>query len=100
MATYVQLKEQISQLQRQAEEVRIEEIRNAVNTIKDLMKTHGINIEDLGMKQPKSSKTSTKQVTAKGAALYADGKGNTWSGRGRQPSWIAGKDKAEFLTKK
>jgi DNA-binding protein H-NS len=95
MATYKQLKDQIEELQRQAEEARAQEVNGAVNQIKTLMQDYGITISDLDGAGRKKSSKSGQQSNVQ----FQDESGNTWSGRGRMPAWLKGKDKEQFRVK-
>lgn len=96
MASYLDYVEQIAKLQSLAEAARKDEINGAIKTIKDLMQLHGVTVEDLaGASRAKPSK-------AKGsvAAQFKNTEtGETWTGRGRAPRWLAGKDKEQFRIK-
>ena len=48
--------------------------------IKALAQEYGISMED--------ALNATEKTKKPVAPKYADGKGNTWSGRGRKPKWI------------
>ena len=70
--------------------VRAEERGAALAQIHQLMSDYEITAAELGAKR--SAKKSTP-----GAAKYRDpDSGKTWSGRGKAPAWIAGKDRAAF----
>jgi DNA-binding protein H-NS len=93
MTSYAEYVEQIAKLQSLAETARKDEINDAIKTIKDLMQLHGVSIEDL------SAGRRAKPTKAKGsvAAQFKNPEtGETWSGRGRAPLWLAGKDKEQF----
>jgi DNA-binding protein H-NS len=36
------------------------------------------------------------KVKAERAVQFQDDEGNTWSGRGRMPGWLQGKDKEQY----
>ncbi|MBK4736152.1 H-NS histone family protein [Noviherbaspirillum pedocola] len=90
MASYKEIQEKIAELQRQAEEQRRAEIDGAIGQIKSLMSDYGISIDDLEDKKKKGAKKSSGDVK------FRDDQGNTWSGRGRKPAWIQGKDADQF----
>ena len=93
MTSYAEYVEQIAKLQSLAEAARKDEINGAVKAIKDLMQQHGITMEDL------SSGTRVKTTKVKGtvAAQFKNPEtGETWTGRGRAPRWLDGKDKEQF----
>lgn len=92
MAKYRELQEKIAELQRAAEEARAQEVDGAIQQIKSLMQEYGINIEDL---DKSSRKKAGKSAKASNIQFQDDG-GNTWSGRGRMPAWLKGKDKEQF----
>lgn len=92
MATYKEIQAQIAALQAQAEESRAAEVQGAITEIQTLMQDFGITIEDLqakGRGTKKGSKNKPKDVQ------FRDGE-NTWSGRGRMPGWLQGKDKEQY----
>ncbi|WP_326941981.1 H-NS histone family protein [Actimicrobium sp. GrIS 1.19] len=96
MPTYKELTVQIETLQKQAAQARQTEIADAIADIKGKMKDYGITLADLGLAGAKKSGKAKEPVAAK----YRDSvSGSTWSGRGKPPRWIAGKDRAEFLIK-
>jgi len=93
MPTYQEYQEQISQLQALAEQARQAEIAEAKKRIKELMEANGLTAQDL----QESKRTAT--VKKKGAveAKYKDpASGQTWTGRGRAPRWLDGKNREEF----
>lgn len=97
MTSYAEYVEQIAKLQSLAEAARQDEITGALQQIKSLMQQYGISIDDL------SSKSTAKATKAKGmvAAQFKNREtGETWSGRGRAPRWLDGKDKEQFRIKK
>ena len=96
MTSYAEYVEQIAKLQSLAEAARKDELSGAIQKIKNLMQQHGITVDDL------SSGTRSKQEKAKGtvAAQFKNPEsGETWTGRGRAPRWLDGKDKEEFRIK-
>lgn len=92
MATYQELQDQIAKLRQDAEEVRLKEIEGAIAQIKALMNDYGITIRDIeSSARRKGSKTGSLSNVQ-----FKDDAGNTWSGRGRMPAWLKGKDKEKF----
>jgi DNA-binding protein H-NS len=97
MATYKELKAQAEVLMQQAEAARRAEIAAVVAEIQARMKEFGITLADL--------KGGAKKAKARGAvaAKYRNpATGESWSGRGRAPRWLAdalakGRTKDEFL---
>jgi DNA-binding protein H-NS len=99
MATYKELKAQAEALMRQADAARQAEIAAVVAEIQAKMKEYGITVDDL--------KGGAKKTKARGtvAAKYRNpATGESWSGRGRAPRWLAaemakGRSKEAFLVK-
>lgn len=101
--TYAQIQKEIDQLQREAQQVRDNEAAEVAVRIREAIETYGFTVENLFGKQALKTKKPHKARRAKATPTvkYADGTGNTWSGRGPRPQWFraaleAGK-KAEDL---
>jgi DNA-binding protein H-NS len=98
MATYKQLVDQIESLKKQAEQVRKAELAQVVQEIKDKMAAYGLTIADL-----RGGKAKGKRAVV--APKYRNNKtGDTWSGRGKLPRWLAeaenaGTSRDKFLIK-
>mgnify|MGYP000648570406 CR=1 FL=1 len=99
MATYKELKAQAEALMKQAEAARQAEIAAVVAEILTRMKEYGITLDDLkGGKKGKSTRAAV-------AAKYRNpATGESWSGRGRSPKWLAeaeakGNPREKFLIK-
>ena len=97
MTTYKELQSQIERLQKEAEQARRNEIAAAIAEILTKMKDYGISPEDLGFGA--SAKRKPLKATRRPVApKYRNtATGETWSGRGKPPKWMAGRDKAQFL---
>ena len=92
MTTYQELLKQREALDAQIAEVRKGELANAVSQARQLVQEFGLTAQDIfgGTRQSKVKGTTV-------AAKYRDpSTGATWSGRGKPPLWIAGKDRAQF----
>ncbi len=97
MATYQELKAQAEALLKQAEAARRAEIAAVVAEIQARMKEFGITLADL--------KGGAKKAKARGAVAakyHNPATGDSWSGRGRAPKWLAdemakGRSKDAFL---
>jgi DNA-binding protein H-NS len=93
MATYKQLTAQLEKLHKEVAVAREKEIEQAIADIKQKIVEYGITAEELGF--------LSKRSTPKKAPLppkYRNPKtGETWSGRGRSPAWLAGKNRERFL---
>jgi DNA-binding protein H-NS len=91
MASLKEIQAQIEQLQQQAAAQRENELTGAIQQIRDLMKEYCITVDDL---QPRGKKGAVKKS---GTVQFRNSQtGDTWSGRGRMPHWLAGKDKEQF----
>lgn len=93
MTSYAKYVEEIAKLQSLAEAARKDEINGAIKKIKELMQLHGVTVEDI------SAGGRAKPAKAKGtvAAQFKNPEtGETWTGRGRAPRWLDGKDKEQF----
>lgn len=96
MTTYAQYQQQIADLQKLAEAARKSEAADGVNKIRQLMSDYGLTLADI--EAPSKQKTPKPRSTV--AAKYRNEEtGQTWTGRGRAPKWLEGKDKAQFLIK-
>lgn len=74
-------------------EARKEEIKQAVATVRGLVNQFNLTAADIFGGKVKAAGTKRKSVPAK----YKDpASGATWTGRGKAPKWIAGKDRAKF----
>ncbi len=96
MSTYKELQNQIEKLQKEAEHARKTEVSNAIADIQSKMREFGLSPEDLGFGA--RAKRPVKAVRKPVAPKYRnDDTGETWSGRGKPPKWMAGRDKSQFL---
>lgn len=96
MSQYSELKAQIVKLQAQAEEARRTELADVVASIREKIAEYGLSAQDLGFAV--AAKRGRPPKKAPLPARYQDPKtGSTWSGRGKPPKWIAGKNRERFL---
>lgn len=90
MATYKEIQAKIEELQRQAAAQRENELGAAIQRIREMMAEYGISVNDLQTSKKGAAKKS-------GTVQFRNAEtGDTWSGRGRMPNWLAGKDKEQF----
>ena len=94
MTTYAEYVQQIAKLQSLAEEARKNEINGAIQKIKELMELHGVTVQDLAKTQRVKSTKAKKGTVA--AQFKNSETGETWTGRGRAPRWLDGKDKESY----
>jgi DNA-binding protein H-NS len=103
MSNLIDIQNQIEKLQKQANEIKSKEFSSTVQEILVKMQAFGITIKDLqtakpaksgkvgrkakvgAEKTPKAPKKSTVAVAPK----YRGPNGETWSGRGLTPKWLA-----------
>ena len=95
MSTYKELQHQIERLQKEADQARKTELSNAIADIQSKMREFGISPEDLGFGLRKRPVKSVRKPVA--PKYRNDDTGDTWSGRGKPPKWMAGRDKSQFL---
>lgn len=89
--SYKDLLAQRAALEKQIEEARNKERGDAINTIMQLMQDFDITAAELTVKKSRQARDSIKPK-------YKDPHSDkTWSGMGKPPAWIAGKDRAAFL---
>jgi DNA-binding protein H-NS len=92
MASYKELVAQRKKLEEQIEAAHAKEVAQVIAQVRQIIEDYGLTADDLGFKG-KASRTK-RPVAPK----YQDPKtGATWSGRGRPPTWISGKNFERFL---
>jgi len=100
MSKLIDLQNQIANLQKQAEEIRSKEFQATVLEIRQKMAAFGITVKDIQSVKAKGKpgrKARTvavkpikaKKVAAAVAAKYRGPNGETWTGRGLTPKWLA-----------
>ena len=119
MSNLIDIQDQIEKLQKQASEIKSREFDKTVQDILSKMKAFGITLKDLqpakgrGVKGKAKTATAGKSAVAKVkkpkdaavvAAKFRGPNGETWSGRGLSPRWLAalvaqGHSKEEFAIK-
>jgi len=116
MTNLIDIQSQIEKLQKQASDIRTREFDKTVQEIVAKMQAFGITLKDIqsatvrGAKAKAKAKPGAKPVREKVkktgqastvAAKFRGPNGETWSGRGLTPKWLAaliadGKKKEEF----
>ena len=119
MSSLIDIQSQIQKLQKQADEIKSKEFDKTIQDILAKMQAFGITVKDLqsvmstlrkGRGRPansgKSKVVSAKKKVASNpvAAKYRGPNGETWSGRGLTPRWLAtlvsqGQSKDAFVIK-
>ncbi len=97
MTSYKELKAKAEDLMRQAEAAKKAETAAVIAEIKARMAEYGITLADLGGGAKKASLRAAAAIKYRNAST-----GETWSGRGRPPHWLAdalakGRKREEFL---
>jgi DNA-binding protein H-NS len=93
MASLPELLAQKAALDEQIARLKREERSKAVEEVRALVEAYEISANEIfssGARKPRTAKASV-------AAKYRNTEtGETWSGRGRSPKWLEGKDKAAY----
>jgi DNA-binding protein H-NS len=117
MSNLIDIQGQIEKLQKQASDIRSREFDKTVQEILVTMQAFGISIKDLQSAGSKAAKSRAASSTKRGrtktaktarsgagstvAAKFRGPNGETWSGRGLMPRWMAalvaeGRQKEDF----
>lgn len=84
---------EIAALESEAGKAREAELVTAREKVAAIAADLGVSVTDLMSKKKAGVKKASKPVEVK----YRDPDGNgTWTGRGREPKWIKGKDRKKF----
>ncbi|WP_144155246.1 H-NS family nucleoid-associated regulatory protein [Paraburkholderia sp. BCC1885] len=101
MATYLELKAQAEEFAAKAEQARLAELQTVLDEVRARVKEYGLTPEQVFGRKRAASNGTSSPTARNGTPLppvYQDPKtGKTWSGRGREPSWIKGKKRDRFL---
>jgi DNA-binding protein H-NS len=96
MPSYKQLTAQLEKLHKEVAAAREKELAQAIAEIKEKIAEYDITAEELGFSSRQAGPARKKALPAR----YVNPKtGETWSGRGRSPGWLAGKNRERFLIK-
>lgn len=113
--TFLQVQQQIKELQEEAERLRKEEAADVLARIKEAIGVYGFTAADLGLGSTAGrrrkvadgivsgvQKTRASTKAKRSTPRYRDSDGNEWSGRGPRPSWFkaaleAGKSPDDLL---
>jgi DNA-binding protein H-NS len=96
MSSYKELLQQREALEKQIADARHRETAQAVSQVRALIAEFGLTQQDI-FSTGKSAKSSPAKTGAKVAPKFRNAAtGETWTGRGKAPKWIEGKDRAEF----
>ena len=119
MNNLIDIQSQIDKLQKQAADIKVRDFDKTVTEILTKMQVFGITVKDLTSTKKSRYKSKVRTqvgATSKGsaatvvrrngpvAAKFKGPNGETWSGRGKVPRWLAalvaqGEPKANFAVK-
>lgn len=99
MKTYQAVRAEIARLEKQAEDLRRQELKTVIAQVRQAIADYGLTAADLGMGGGRKRAVSAGRRASTKAAKYRDPKtGQTWTGHGRPPTWIvSAKDRNAFL---
>ncbi len=89
MSNLIDIQNQIAILQKQAEEIKAEQFSQTVQEIKEKMAAFGITVADLEEGRGRARKSSPTKSANPAPAKFRGPNGETWSGRGLMPRWLA-----------
>lgn len=95
--SYKELLQQRAELDKQIENARKEALSSAIAQVRTLVAEYELTEADVfgGKKSARTGQTGERAAVA---PKYQDPvTGATWTGRGKPPLWIAGKDRLNFL---
>ncbi|WP_080409549.1 H-NS histone family protein [Burkholderia ubonensis] len=92
MENISKLFEKFENLDREIKEVKSKVVESVMEDIVNSLRQHGVTPEILA--EYAQSKKRTKSVPPR---YWNPDTGETWSGRGREPKWIAGKERGPYL---
>ena len=94
--SYKDLLQQREALEKAIADARAREVADAVSQVRKLVAEYGLTSHDV-FPSGRSAKSAGSKTTNKVAPKYRDpATGQTWTGRGKAPKWIDGKDRAAF----
>lgn len=95
ISDYRALLAQRAELDEKIKAAREEEVAGVLEQIRQLVADYGLENEVTFAKPREDGRRGPRSPAA---PKYRDPEsGNTWSGRGKAPKWIAGKDRNQFL---
>ncbi len=96
MSSYQELIFQREALDKRIESARAAELKTVVNDIRRKMQAYGIRCADLDI-YPKRGNKPRSRMRVEPKYVNPENPDQKWSGRGKEPKWIAGKDRTDFL---
>jgi DNA-binding protein H-NS len=97
MVSYKDLREQIAKLEAEADAARQRELADVIADIRQKIVEYRLSAQDLGF-APRRRTAGLGALKPPLPPKYQNPRtGQTWSGRGKPPKWIAGKNRDRFL---
>jgi len=92
MTSLIDIQNQIALLQKQAEEIKSTELAATIADILAKMEAFGITVDDLDRSKGRARKPAATAKSGNPAPIKFRGpNGETWTGRGLMPRWLAAK---------
>ena len=96
--SYKELLQQREALEQAIATARAQELSEAIRKARELVAEFDLTIQDVFPSGRSATKSASKSAGGKVAPKYRDSAtGQTWTGRGKAPKWIEGKDRAQYL---
>jgi DNA-binding protein H-NS len=96
--SYKELLQQREALEQAIATARAQELSEAIRKARELVAEFDLTIQDVFPSGRSATKSAGKSSGGKVAPKYRDSAtGQTWTGRGKAPKWIEGKDRAQYL---
>ena len=89
MSNLIDIQNQIAILQKQEQEIKASQFNQTVQEIKEKMTAFGITVADLEDGRGRLRKAGPTKSANPAPAKYRGPNGETWSGRGLMPRWLA-----------
>ena len=90
------LLQQREALEKAIADARKNEVAAAIAKVREIVAEYDLTAQDIF--SGRAGKSATAKAPSKVAAKYRDAAtGQTWTGRGKAPKWIEGKDRAQFV---
>jgi DNA-binding protein H-NS len=96
MSTYAELKAKLERLNKEAEAARKIEVATILTDIREVILTYEIRPEQI-FPTWKTLRAPDRRRGERPPKYRNPLTGETWSGRGRAPKWLAGRERDHFL---
>lgn len=96
MSSYKDLLRQREQLEQQIQEARQREIAQAISQVRALVAEFGLTSDDVFPAAGRSRAPSSAKGRKVAPKYRNPATGETWTGRGKAPKWIDGKERSAF----